>query len=161
LELRKKFDVVVGTDIFKPGMDDWKKEGVSLVLADRASCMRPSVFDLVVFNPPYLKGKTGDDAVDGGEDLGVPLRFLEDAMRAVKGTGTVVFLLNDDTDTESLRAICRKSGFGLEQVASRRVFFEELSIFVAHSRKDNGEGAGPSVLGPLENRVLQQSSRDH
>lgn len=155
LELRENFDVVVGTDLSRPGMDDWKSAGVNFILADRASCMRPSVFDLVAFNPPYLKGRIDDETVDGGEDLEIPIGFLEHAMRVVKRTGTIVFLLNDDSDIGAIRAICGKSGFELERVVSRNVFFEELTVYAGRSKnrdriQDQGEQGTPN--GRSDNR---------
>ena len=131
IELRKRFGVVVGTDILLPGMGDWRSEGVNFVLADRASCMRPSMFDLVAFNPPYLKAEVNDTAVDGGEDLQVSLGFLQEALRVVKKSGMILFLLNGEADIRAFASLCRKSGFTLERVASRRLFFEELSVYFA------------------------------
>lgn len=131
LELRKNFDMIVGTDICRPGMDDWKSNGLNFILADRASCIRPSTFDLVAFNPPYLTGKVTDNAVDGGENLEVPRGFLEDAIMAVKITGKILFLLNDEADIEVFGALCQKSGFVLHKLATRRVFYEELCLYVA------------------------------
>src|SRR5579863_4008765 len=59
-----KFGTVVGTDLRRPTMTDWR-EGAEYVLADGGSCFRSGTFDLVFFNPPYVAGeRTGDAAVD-------------------------------------------------------------------------------------------------
>jgi release factor glutamine methyltransferase len=55
LSLSERFDMVVGTDVVRPDMDDWKEKGPSYVLADGGSCLKDAAFDLVAFNPPYLK----------------------------------------------------------------------------------------------------------
>jgi release factor glutamine methyltransferase len=130
ISMSDKFDVVVGTDLVRPAMDDWKK-GANFIVADRASCLRESSFDLVAFNPPYLRGKVVDRAVDGGEELQVPIEFLEEALRVVKTRGTVLMLLNDEADLATFRGVCARLGFSLERVAAHRAFFEELAVYAA------------------------------
>jgi release factor glutamine methyltransferase len=66
VELAGRFETVVGTDLTGPGMRDWSGEGAGYVLADCASCFRDSTFDLVAFNPPYVRGEIVDRSVDGG-----------------------------------------------------------------------------------------------
>lgn len=126
-----KFKVVVGTDLTRPQMSDWKGAGAGFVLADLASCFRPATFDVVAFNPPYLLGETGDRAVDGGRGLEVPIRFLRDALRVVKRSGSVVFILNDEAELGMFEDECSEVGFRLERVGRERVFFEELAVYVA------------------------------
>ncbi|MDA4119229.1 MAG: hypothetical protein OK436_01450 [Thaumarchaeota archaeon] len=132
IELSARFANAVGTDIVRPAMMDWKKAGVDFVLADGAGCLRSSTFDLVAFNPPYLVAPVGPDpAVEGGDELEVPLKFLREALRVVKSDGTVVMLLNDRADLPKFSDVCTCSGFRIRRVASRRVFFEELTVYVA------------------------------
>ncbi len=135
LELKKGFPQVVGTDIVRPGTSDWKGRGIDFVLADGASCLRPGSFDLVAFNPPYLRAEgSGDRAVEGGAGLEVPREFLREALRAVKGTGRVVFLLNDEAEIREFEALCAEKSFGLRRTVSKRVFFEELAVYSADAR---------------------------
>jgi release factor glutamine methyltransferase len=131
ISLQDRFDIVVGTDLVRPAMDDWKKKGANFIVADRASCLMESSFDLVAFNPPYLKGRIEDEAVDGGEDLEVPIKFLEDALRVVKRQGTLLMLVNDEAEMSTFREVCARSGFSLERVATKRAFFEELAVYAA------------------------------
>jgi methylase of polypeptide subunit release factors len=143
VELAARFDTVVGTDLVRPAMMDWKDAGVDFVLADGASCLRSSTFDLVAFNPPYISAEVGaDTAVEGGEGLEVPLMFLKEALRVVKSNGKVVMLLNDGAELAKFRGICAGSGFRIDQVASLRVFFEELAVFVG-----SADNAAQSLLG--------------
>lgn len=129
--LSKRFNTVAGTDLVRPSMDDWRA-GASFLLADGASCIRNSSFDLVAFNPPYLKEEeAGDAAVEAGSGLEVPKRFLREALRAVKKGGAVVFLLNDQADPAEMRAICAEGGFSLRRLSSLRLFYEELSVYEA------------------------------
>jgi len=134
VDLSKRFSLVVGTDIVRPAMSDWREADANYVLADGASCLRDSTFDLVAFNPPYLASdEFGDAAVEGGRGLEVPKAFLRGALRAVKRSGRVVFLLSDEADVEDFRGECRKLGFRLEKLRSERHFFEELAVYQARA----------------------------
>ncbi|MDG7008684.1 MAG: hypothetical protein JRN06_10680 [Nitrososphaerota archaeon] len=144
IDLAKRFETAAGTDLRRPGMGDWSG-GASFSLADRATCFRDSVFDLVAFNPPYLGGEGyGDVAVDGGEGLEAPASFLEEALRVVKKEGSVVFLLNDEADIAGYEEACGRHGFRLRVVASKRLFFEALSVYEAVSAEDAGHPGSPS-----------------
>ena len=131
VDLCGRFDLVVGTELVRPEMDDWVAKGANFVLTDSASCLRDSAFDLVAFNPPYLKEAVEDRAVDGGADLEVPKRFLRDAIRVVKPEGRIVFLLDQGADIEEFERICKPRGFRVHRIASARLFFEELSVYAA------------------------------
>jgi methylase of polypeptide subunit release factors len=130
VELTGRFRTVVGTDLVRPSMGDWKEKGANFVLADDSSCLRDSCVDLVAFNPPYLKEEgTGDWTVEGGEELEVPRRFLAGAVRVVKPSGKVVMLLNDDADVGEMEGELAGRGFRMRRLASMRLFFEELSVY--------------------------------
>jgi release factor glutamine methyltransferase len=131
VELAERFGLVVGTDIVRPGMADWQGKGAQFILADGATCLKDLAFDLVAFNPPYLRGEIVDSAVDGGLDLEVPRKFMDEALRVVKPSGRVVFLLSDEADLGGLESVCAAKGFHVSRVASERGFFEGLSVFEA------------------------------
>lgn len=136
IELAERFRLVVGTDLVRSAASDWRGKGIEFLLTDAASCFRPETFDLVTFNPPYLRGETSDDpAVEGGRGLEVPKAFLRDALRTVKKTGRIVFLLNDEADVAEFEEMCSEKSFAMKLVATRRMFFEELSVYVAASSK--------------------------
>jgi len=134
VDLSKRFGLVVGTDLVRPGMTDWKMKGANFVLADSASCIRPSSFDLVAFNPPYVSAEIEDRTVDGGRDLEVPKMFLKDALRVVKSSGSVVFLLNEEADFSEFENMCKREGRRLERVRSKHIFFGELAVYIARSK---------------------------
>ena len=134
VELAERFSLAVGTDIVRPSMSDWKGGIGNFVLADGGSCVREGAFDLVAFNPPYSKGEVEDAAVEGGETLEVPKRFLGDGLRAVKAGGDVVFVLNDEAAVDEFRRIAASMGFALRPLSSERVFFEELTVYVASAK---------------------------
>jgi len=132
VDLSVRFQNVVGTDLVRPSMADWRRRGVSFVLADAASCMRQASFDLVAFNPPYLKEESGGDpAVEGGSGLEVPRKFLAEALRVVKTDGKVVMLVNGEAEVSDLQRELARSGFRMRKVATRHLFFENLSVYEA------------------------------
>ena len=136
VELSTRFGLVIGTDIARPSMSDWKTAGASYILAEGAACLRPLVFDLVAFNPPYLAHEVRDDpAVEGGRNLEVAKFFLREALRVVKATGRIIFLLNDEANIEEFEQLCADSGFALEPMAAQRLFFEELVVYSVERRK--------------------------
>jgi len=129
--LSKRFELVVGTDLDRPSMLDWKEGDASYVLADGATCFRPSAFDVVAFNPPYLAEDVKDRTTQGGEKLEVPKSFLREALRVVRKGGKVVFLLNQEADIREFEEICSRAGYGLAPVMSKKLFYEELSVYEA------------------------------
>ena len=130
-ELSKRFGLVVGTDLVRPSMQDWREHGADYVLADAGSCFRPGTFDLVAFNPPYLPEGVTDRATQGGEQLEVPRSFLRDALGVVRRGGKVLFLLNQGADIPEFREICSAAGYRMKRVMSKKLFYEELVVYEA------------------------------
>jgi release factor glutamine methyltransferase len=136
LELRRGFERVVGTDLLRPATSDWRGKGIEFVLTDAASCLRSDAFDLVAFNPPYLAVEvSGDRAVEGGKGLEVPKAFMREALRTVKQTGKIVFILNNEAEVGVFEELCSEKSFVLKRLAARRVFFEELTVYSAAALK--------------------------
>jgi len=132
VELAKSFRMVAGTDLVVPGMTDWKDCGANYLLSDTASCMRPHSFDLVAFNPPYLRGDAEEDrATNAGPSFDIPYKFLMDALQAVKPEGIIVMLLNDQVPLLQFEHECERRGFRLSKVADKHLFYEELAVYVA------------------------------
>jgi len=124
--------LAVGTDI--EGLEDARLalgDRVELVLADRATCFRDGVFDLVFFNPPYLPSvKIEDRAVDGGPTgVEVPISFLEEGARVLRGDGTIVALLSSDGDLQTFFSRCNDMGLAVKALAEKGLFYETLSVF--------------------------------
>ncbi|MDA4121907.1 MAG: hypothetical protein OK456_01855 [Thaumarchaeota archaeon] len=132
--LTERFSVAVATDLAAPqGETDAK----GLFLADRASCFRDRVFDLVAFNPPYLPSEGIDDrAVDGGAGgVEVPMRFLDDALRVLRSDGKILVLLSDSGDVQRFLAHATRLGLSAKERRRKRLFYETLLVFEL-SRRD-------------------------
>jgi release factor glutamine methyltransferase len=136
-----RFRLPVGTDVI--GLEDARLAlvpRVELVLADRATCFRDGVFDLVFFNPPYLPSSSiEDEAVDGGPTgVEVPVSFLEEGLRALREGGTVAALLSSEGDLESFLSRCGDLGLEVESIAERRLFYETLWVFAIRRGREGG-----------------------
>jgi release factor glutamine methyltransferase len=127
-----RFQLAVGTDII-----DLEKATLAraprldLVLADRAGCFREGSFDLVFFNPPYVPSDQIEDrTVDGGPTgIEVPTSFLEEGLRVLRDKGIMMVLLSDRGNLEGFVARCGAMGLDVEQVAQRKLFYEDLVVF--------------------------------
>jgi len=135
----KRFNFSVGTDVMD--LEDAKLALGSgeLVLADRATCFRERVFELVFFNPPYVPSAQVEDlAVDGGPSgIDVAVSFLEDALRVLGKEGTIVALLSDEGDIAAFLSHCEDLGLEVESVAEKRMFYEKLSVFTIRRRTED------------------------
>jgi len=127
----ERFGIAVGTDVV-PLEEARLAAGprVELLLADRATCFRDGVFDLVFFNPPYLPAWPIEDrAVDGGPSgVEVPNSFLDEGLRVLRERGTIVALLSTEGDLESFRSHCSDLDLEVESVAEKKLFYETLSV---------------------------------
>ncbi len=131
--LAEKFQLVVSTDITRPdSLSKFKQNLVSFVLADRAACFRNSIFDVVVFNPPYVPNdEIIDKAVDGGPNgVEVPLQFLESALEVTKADGKILMLLSSDDTLSLFESFCLERNLVVNKVSERRLFFETIFVFL-------------------------------
>jgi len=125
-ELSKHFRIVAGTDLVAPQFPE------GIVLADRASCFRDMVFDLVAFNPPYLPSAGLEDvAVDGGTNgVEVAISFLEEAVRVLKQRGRIIMLVSSENPIAELKRVCDRMGLNMTLAASKALFYERLFVYV-------------------------------
>jgi release factor glutamine methyltransferase len=126
-----RFSLVVGTDIAARDRRGITKGSAEVVLADRASCFRDGVFDVVAFNPPYLPSETiSDRTVDGGHGgVEVPMRFLVDALRVLKAGGLILVLLSDQGDLAGFVSHCLGQGLSVREREKTRLFYETLFVY--------------------------------
>ncbi len=126
------FDLVVGTDIKRTeAFATACSSKAELLVADRATCFRPSVFDVVAMNPPYLSsGKIEDQTTDAGEGgFEIPRLFLDEALRVAKPGGRVFVLLSSETNLRLLEEYCRQGSVKCSTLLEKHLFFESLFIF--------------------------------
>lgn len=128
---KDRFDLVVGTDIID--LNSVKRENpfAELIIADRASCFRNDVFDIVSFNPPYVPSDgVLDQTVDGGPNgVEVPIWFLESALSVVRKSGKILMLLSSECNGSMLIDYCNSHSISVEKIAEKRIFFESLQVY--------------------------------
>jgi len=100
---------------------------VDVVQCDSASCLRSKCLDIVVSNPPYLPVVREELAWAGGrEGVEVPLRFLEQGLRACRDGCRVLMVVSSVQRYEmlvnALSRACRDVVLSWE----RSFFFERL-----------------------------------
>lgn len=129
---------VVATDINPHALRATRSRGVAVVRTDLCAGLRP-VFDLVVFNPPYLPtlpGERIDDwleyALDGGPDgRAVIARFCREVEGALAPGGRVLLLVSSLTGPDEVRALMENAGYRAEIVARDELEGETLSVIRA------------------------------
>jgi release factor glutamine methyltransferase len=128
-----RFDEVAATDILRATRASEGSDCADLVYCDRAACFRDSSFDFVVFNPPYLPSNgVVDPTVDGGRGgIEVPEMFMEEAIRVVRPSGTILFMLSSEGDVSGFLRYCERRGFPVKPLRERGLFFETLFVYEA------------------------------
>jgi release factor glutamine methyltransferase len=139
-ELVTRFSSVVGVDVDPDAVRAAKgrvasRSRVDFVIGDSAKSFREDVFDLVVFNPPYLP--SGDEAgadrvVDGGRGgVEVSKMWFQEASRCLRTDGRIIFLVSSLSDVEDLLRYVERLGFKTQILKQVRFFFEDLSAVEA------------------------------
>ncbi|OPY33687.1 MAG: putative S-adenosylmethionine-dependent methyltransferase [Methanomassiliicoccales archaeon PtaU1.Bin124] len=102
---------------------------VNVVESDLFENIR-GTFDLILFNPPYLRGEgriMEDKAWAGGPNGTETLfRFLEAAVPHLDKNGRIIVIVSSDMDQAALDKVLRP--FHVKELASMRLFFEELRV---------------------------------
>ena len=143
-ELAKHAKLVVAGDINKDAIRYARKEFVSQklknvlpVICDLASCVKN--VDVLVFNPPYLpEDENGihDVALDGGKHgCEVIMRFLRQFSNSDAKAAFLIFS-SLSSPARIIREM-RKLGIKFENVGHKRIFFEELYVYLL---KKQGSG---------------------
>lgn len=136
----KNFDLVVGTDIRRTeAFEILRGTGVELVLTDKASCFRPSTFEVAAMNPPYLPSEEIEDlATDGGNGgFEIPRLFLDNAMRVLEPGGKALILLSSETDLEQFKDYCDKNTIEFKALLEKSVFYETLFVFELRKTRES------------------------
>jgi HemK-related putative methylase len=97
-----------------------------------SSIKKGTIFDTIIFNPPYLPADKDDPhpALDGGkkghETLG---RFFEDAPEFLAQDGTILIVFSSITKKDVVDEILRNKMLDFELLAKKHVAFEDLYVY--------------------------------
>jgi len=87
-------------------------------------------YDLILFNPPYLRGEPADDEdrawAGGPNGTEVLNRFLIGADDHLEKGGRILIITSSDMDGGSLEKVLRP--YAVKELSSMRLFFEELKV---------------------------------
>ncbi len=129
---------VVASDVNENALDNaelnMKKIGLEKKIETRKSNLFekiPEKFDCIVFNPPYVPGNREEwKDTDGGERGRQVLdRFIEETGKHLKEKGVCYFLQSSLNKFEETKEMLMKKKMWFEEVARRKLFFEELIVF--------------------------------
>jgi HemK-related putative methylase len=86
------------------------------------------LFDLILFNPPFLRGVPRDDRERAWRSPDVAERFAAGVREHLKPGGSVLVVLSTFGGAEVFLEEFRKQGFAISVVAARRFITERLAI---------------------------------
>ena len=110
-------------------------KNVEFRVSDLFSDIEGEVFDLIIFNPPYLPvdelDMLGRSWSGGSKGLGVIKRFLKSAPDYLKEGGGIRLLVSSLNDLDELREILNEKKFRFEILAKKKLWFEEIYVIKA------------------------------
>ncbi|MFB6071670.1 MAG: HemK2/MTQ2 family protein methyltransferase [Halobacterium sp.] len=127
---------VVGSDLNPYAVRQAADRGLPVVRADLVSAFRDGVFDVVLFNPPYLprdEDAAREDwmevALSGGASgRAVVEPFLDDVGRVLAANGFALVLVSTLTGVDEVVAYASERGFSAAAVREESFPFETLSV---------------------------------
>jgi HemK-related putative methylase len=128
-------EVAVGTDVDIEAIRVAQRRGdpdaIDYVLCRSCDGFRKDAFELVFFNPPYLKEEGADDVATSGGEGGVERTYEMacSSYTALAARGSMIFLASNLSDVESLLSKLNEEGMRPRKLASSKLFFEELYAF--------------------------------
>ncbi|PSP84604.1 methyltransferase [Halobacteriales archaeon QS_1_68_17] len=139
---------VVGSDLNPHACEAASERGIPVVRANLVDPFRDGVFDLVVFNPPYLPTDPDEErgdwmarALSGGEDgRAVVEPFLASVGRVLAPAGEVYLLVSTLTGVDAVRELAADAGFDAETVATESFPFEKLVVLCLSRTAGTGGG---------------------
>jgi methylase of polypeptide subunit release factors len=86
-------------------------------------------FDLILFNPPFVRGLPKSDADRAWRSLDVPERFAARLRAHLAPGGRALVLLSSFGDAGMFLTAFRREALGVRRIARRRFVNEELAIY--------------------------------
>jgi len=130
------FNNILVSDIDKEVVNNLKDKGFNSVQSDLFSNIPiKDKFGLIIFNPPYLpkdkqEPKESRKATTGGSRGDeIILKFLKQAKFHLNENGKILLLLSSLTPKERIILLIKKLNLKYMQIASKKLFFEELYVW--------------------------------
>lgn len=127
---------VLAADLNPHACRQARERGLDVVRADLVSPFEDSVFDAVLFNPPYLPREPDSErddwmevALTGGETgREVIEAFLDDVGRVLHPEGAVFLLVSTLSDVEKVVSYAGERGFSAVALRDESFPFETLTV---------------------------------
>lgn len=127
---------VIASDLNPHACEQARKSGLETVRGNLLDPFRASVFDVVLFNPPYLPTHPENEwddwmevALSGGESGRAVIEpFLESVGRVLVANGVGLLLVSSLTDFGTVIEYAERNGFETNVVAEESFPFETLSV---------------------------------
>lgn len=119
------------------------RDQINVLTADLFSAVREGVlFDVILFNPPYLRTKKGEEKqgwlerswAGGPNGMSVLNRFISKLSAYLAANGRL-FILHPSYGLRSTIKKLKEAGMDTNMVVSKRLFFERLLVLAAKFRK--------------------------
>lgn len=144
LEAAKKKNVkkVIAADIQKSVIghleNTVRNKKITFKQSNLFSNIKNIKFDTIVFNPPYLPSdlKVKDITIDGGKKgYEVIERFLNNVGRYLKPDGIILMVFSSLTKPRMINKLIKKNKLKYRLLSKKRVFFEDLLVYLVESTK--------------------------
>jgi release factor glutamine methyltransferase len=110
-----------------------KVHNVDFVVTNLFDCFRNDIFDLVVFNPPYLPYNGISTEIDiqtifNLKNRNIIIEFLSKLKNILKRNGECYIVLSSLSPVNEIINFIEAQGLKYEKVCSKRFFFEEIFV---------------------------------
>ena len=141
----KKGAVVTATDISKTALEnisvnqELNRVSLQVFHSDLFDRVPQLVFDFLVINPPYFKGKIKHEASHAwyaGEHFDYFQKLFYQLPAYMNESSKALMILSDDCDISRIESIAAKNNFLMKTVYTKKVFPETNFIFEIHFLKN-------------------------
>jgi HemK-related putative methylase len=105
------------------------EERIEVLPGDLFKPVRGRQFDLILLNPPYHRGKPGDELDHAWRGERVFERFAAGLGEALAPGGAALVVLSSDGDGDRLLALLRDGGFAVSAVGSKNMVNEIMTVW--------------------------------
>jgi len=99
------------------------------------------LYDLIIFNPPYLPDdETKDGRWSGGKGgIGIAIEFLRQSVKHLSSNGRILTICSSLSDIDAFERECMGMRMDISRLAERRIFFENIYVYEIRKRNTPSE----------------------
>ncbi len=126
------FKNIVCVDIDSETLKHLKKQKFKTTQSDLFSAFKKDLFDLIIFNPPYLPEHKFDkkpDTTGGKKGYETILKFLKQAKKHLTDKGEILLLFSSLSQPRVIKQHLKKLNYNYKLLAEKKLFFEKLYVY--------------------------------